>query len=224
MRIAILASMLLALVLAACGGGTTEPASSPSNSPSPSAPTASPEASATTSMPGISGMSSPDTSMGHMGASSTEMGTLDDQQFIAMMIPHHQMAIDMAKVALERAEHPEIKQAAQDIIAAQQREIDQMTGWQHEWFGDATPSMSAPLTGSQMGMDMDINALKTAEPFDKAFIDGMIPHHEGAITMAKAVLATTQRPEIKDVANQIITAQEGEISQMREWRTAWYGQ
>jgi uncharacterized protein (DUF305 family) len=160
--------------------------------------------------------------MGHMGTSNTEPGTLDDQQFITMMIPHHQMAIAMAKIALERAEHPELKQAAQNIISAQQREIDQMTAWQHEWFGDATPSASAPLTTGQM--DMDMNALKTAEPFDKAFIDGMIPHHEGEITMAKAGLPATQRPEIKDLANQIITAQEGEISQMREWRAAWYGQ
>ncbi len=214
MRIAILTSMLLALVLAACGGGTTEPASSPASSPPPSVTAASPVSSATTSMPG----------MGHMGTSHTETGALDDQQFITMMIPHHQMAIDMAKIALERAEHPELKQAAQDIISAQQREIDQMTIWQHEWFGDATPSASAPLTAGQMGMDMDMNALKTAEPFDKAFIDGMIPHHEGAITMAKAVLPVNQRPEIKDLANQIITAQEGEISQMREWRAAWYGQ
>ncbi len=214
MRSAILASMLLALVLAACGGSTTEPASSPPSSSPPSVTTASPEPSAATSMPG----------MEHMGSSSMETGTLDDQQFIAMMIPHHQMAIDMAKIALEQAEHTELKQAAQNIITTQQREIDQMTAWQHEWFGGATPSASAPLTASQMGMDMDMNALKTAEPFDKAFIDGMIPHHEGAITMAKAVLATTQRPEIKNLANQIITAQEEEISQMREWRTAWYGQ
>lgn len=212
MRIAILASMLLALVLAACGGSTTEPASSPSEA------TASPKTSTGT------GLSSPHTGTGHTGSSSMEMGTLDDQQFIAMMIPHHQMAIDMAEIALERAEHPEIKQAAQDIITAQQREIDQMTAWQHEWFGDATPSASTPLTDSQMGMDMDMNTLKVAEPFDKAFIDGMIPHHEGAIAMAKAVSTTTQRPEIKGLANQIITAQEGEISQMREWRSAWYSQ
>ncbi len=214
MRIAILASMLLALVLAACGGSTTEPASSPASSAAPSVTAASPEPSATTSMPG----------MGHMGTSPAEVGTLDDQQFITMMNPHHQMAIDMARIALGRAEHPELKQAAQNIINAQQREIDQMTAWQHEWFGDATPSASTPLTAGEMGMDMDMNALKTAEPFDKAFIDEMIPHHEGAITMAKAVLPATQRPEIKDLANQIITAQEGEISQMQEWRTAWYGQ
>ncbi len=214
MRIAILASMLLALALTACGGSTTEPASSPASSPSPSVTAASPVSSATTSMP----------DMGHMGASHTETGTLDDQQFITMMIPHHQMAIDMARIALERAEHPELKQAAQNIISAQQREIDQMTAWRHEWFGDTTPGASAPLTAGQMGMDMDMNALKTAEPFDKAFIDGMIPHHEGAITMAKAMLPATQRPEIKDLANQIITAQEGEISQMQEWRAAWYGQ
>jgi len=58
--------------------------------------------------------------------------------------------------------------------------------------------------------------------FNLRFIDGMTPHHEGAVAMAKEVLQKTNRPEIKQLAQAIITAQEQEISQLKGWRTAWY--
>ena len=79
------------------------------------------------------------TGMGGHGMSGTEMpgmGDMEfDQMFIAGMIPHHQSAIDMAKMARKRAEHKEIKQLADDIISAQQREIDQMRYWYKQWYG-----------------------------------------------------------------------------------------
>jgi uncharacterized protein (DUF305 family) len=63
-----------------------------------------------------------------------------DRAFVDAMIPHHQSAIMMAQAALERAEHPELKSLAQAIIAAQQREIDQMQAWRGAWSGAATPT------------------------------------------------------------------------------------
>jgi uncharacterized protein (DUF305 family) len=63
-----------------------------------------------------------------------------DLPFIEAMIPHHQSAIMMAQVTLERAEHPELKSLAQAIIGAQQREIDQMQTWRAAWLGSATPA------------------------------------------------------------------------------------
>jgi hypothetical protein len=56
-----------------------------------------------------------------------------DEAFIRLMIPHHEGAIDMAERALESAGHPEMKQLANDIIEAQQREIDMMRGWLQQW-------------------------------------------------------------------------------------------
>jgi uncharacterized protein (DUF305 family) len=66
-------------------------------------------------------------------ALSGKTGDAFDQAFIQMMIPHHQGAIEMAKAAQASAKHDEIKKMAADIIAAQQREIDMMQGWQKAW-------------------------------------------------------------------------------------------
>ena len=74
-----------------------------------------------------------------------------------------------------------------------------------------------------MGMDMDMTALERAKPFDRAFIDAMVPHHQGAITMAKAELAKGSQPALRKMADDIIAAQTKEIAQMKSWRKAWYG-
>jgi uncharacterized protein (DUF305 family) len=60
-------------------------------------------------------------------------GDAFDEAFIRMMIPHHQGAIEMAELVEANAKHDELKQLAKDIAAAQQREIDMMSGWLHDW-------------------------------------------------------------------------------------------
>ena len=161
-----------------------------------------------------------------------------DQQFIDMMVPHHEGAVAMAEIAQVRGEHTEVKQMAEAILTTQREEIDQMKAWRKDWFGsDQTPSMSqmpmvpgmggghAAHGGGTMTMNMaaDIEALRNApEPFDLAFIEAMIPHHQSAIDAAKAAGTRAERPEIKQLAQEIITAQQREIDQMRQWRASWY--
>ncbi|MEH2273122.1 MAG: DUF305 domain-containing protein, partial [Nostoc sp.] len=58
--------------------------------------------------------------------------------------------------------------------------------------------------------------------YDLRFIDAMIPHHQGATVMAKPAQQKSKRPEIKKLADEIIKAQNQEITQMKQWRTAWY--
>lgn len=60
--------------------------------------------------------------------------------------------------------------------------------------------------------------------FDLRFIDAMIPHHQGAVEMAKAAQQQSKRPEILKLAADIIQAQDKEINQMQQWRQAWYPQ
>ncbi len=64
----------------------------------------------------------------------------------------------------------------------------------------------------------------TEAPFDQRFIDMMVPHHQGAIAMAQIAQQRAQRPEIKQMAEEVIRAQDGEIRQMKQWRQSWYDQ
>jgi len=158
-----------------------------------------------------------------------------DQRFIDMMVPHHQAAISMAEIARSRATRDELLTLADEIIDAQSAEIDQLRVWRESWFGSSeTPPMEAMpmLPGVRMGaelmigdrMDMrdDVEQLRSAEPFDQAFIDAMIQHHRAAIDAAQSALIRSSREEIRELAEAIIAAQSREIDQLREWRAAWY--
>jgi uncharacterized protein (DUF305 family) len=163
-----------------------------------------------------------------------QTGSDVDALFINMMAPHHQGAVEMARIALERSERPEIRQMADAIITSQEGEIEQMRAWMLEWYGtDELPSMSEmpsmhPMeghgsAGHAMDMQAEVDLLRAApEPFDLAFIDAMIPHHQSAIDAAEELLLNTQRPELRAMAQAIIAEQQREIAQMQEWRTAWY--
>ncbi len=140
--------------------------------------------------------------------------------FLREMIPHHEAAVRMADVALQRGEHPEMRELAQSITRDQEREIEQM----RRILSARAPK--ATDTGMSHGSGPgDVEKLQSAPPpFDKAFIDAMIPHHESAITSAKEVEGKAKDRAVKDLAAAIISAQEREIAQMRQWRAQWYGQ
>jgi uncharacterized protein (DUF305 family) len=76
--------------------------------------------------------------------------------------------------------------------------------------------------GMHMGSTQDIEALKNAPDFDKAFIEQMIPHHQMAIMMARRLESGTGRLEMQQLAKNIINSQDQEIQQMQEWYTTWY--
>ncbi len=173
--------------------------------------------------------------MGQRFASQNQMtmsGQLD-AHFIEQMIPHHEDAITMANLALTKAQHPELKQLAQDIIESQSKEIDQMKAWYKDWFGREVPTGTQVMgqhgmmggRGMHMGMmgdETDITRLEQAADFDKVFIEEMIPHHQMAVMMASMLQRGTQRPEMEQLADDIISAQTREIDQMRQWYDAWY--
>ena len=73
--------------------------------------------------------------------------------------------------------------------------------------------------------DMMVKTLgKQDANYDHRFIDMMIPHHEGAIMMAKDALAHANKPELKKLAQSVVASQEKEIDQMKAWRAKWYGE
>ncbi len=177
---------------------------------------------------------------GMMGRrSTTSTGALGvaqalDQHFIEQMIPHHEGAIAMANLALQKAVHPEIQALAQAILVAQTAENEDMRTWYKEWFGKSVPEERFGFSGGMMsggmmsgsGMHMgsrdDIAVLENAADFDKEFIEQMIPHHQMAIMMARMLEAGTNRPEMQELADNIQRSQADEIEQMQEWYQEWY--
>ncbi len=176
-----------------------------------------------------------DSGMNH--SMSMDLGPADadyDLRFVDAMTPHHQGAVEMAKEALEKSQRPEIKKLAEDIIAAQEREINQLKQWRQAWYpkaGDTPMAYHAqmghmmPMSPEQMQSMMMKGDLGAADAkFDLRFINAMIPHHEGAVTMAEDALSKSKRPDVKQLAQDIIASQQKEIDQMKQWRQAWYKQ
>ena len=157
-------------------------------------------------------------------------GSADERAFLSAMVPHHESAVEMARAARSRARHPEIRELAQAIISTQRLEIRRMKDIHRRLFGeplvaDDGAHMRLGLSAAHAGMDHGgMAGLENARQFDRAFIDAMIPHHAGAIRMARAVLADAPDDEIVDLADGIIQAQSREIRRLNAWRVEWYGE
>ncbi|MGC1395993.1 MAG: DUF305 domain-containing protein [Coleofasciculaceae cyanobacterium] len=158
-----------------------------------------------------------------------------DLRFIDGMIPHHRGAIAMAKEAQQKSTRPEIKKLADDIIISQSREENElMRKWRTAWYpkaGDKPMAYNAQMnhtmemSSEQMqAMMMSQDLGKADTEFDLRFINAMIPHHEEALIMAEDALKKSKRPEIKKLAQEILTSQQKEIDLMKQWKQAWYKQ
>jgi uncharacterized protein (DUF305 family) len=152
--------------------------------------------------------------------------------FARDMSTHHKQAVEMALIIRDRTEDTELRQLLIDMILTQQAQFGQMQGWLQAW-GLPAAGLQPPMTGQMlhngqrmamtpemMGMQPQakVNELRTLElaQAEIQFLRMMIDHHRGGVLMAESVLAQTQRPEVRRLAESIITAQTGEISYMQE--------
>lgn len=159
-----------------------------------------------------------------MGVNNYHMNSSNvDKQFIEQMIPHHESAIAMAKLALQKTKHDEVKTLANNIITSQTAEINSMKQWYKDWYGTDVPTVSTNQMwgGGMMNSQASTDELSTASDFDKAFLSQMIEHHQMAVMMANMLSISTNRPEMKKLGNDIITAQNKEIGDMQQWQQQW---
>jgi uncharacterized protein (DUF305 family) len=153
---------------------------------------------------------SPDSS-----ATSTKFSSTD-LMFAEMMIPHHEQAIEMSQLALERSQDPEVLALAREILAAQGPEIEEMKSW-----GQLNLNMHQGHMMMGMLSEKQMSALAAASgpAFDRLFLEGMIVHHQGAIQMAQMVLISNNARAVK-LGEQIVVGQNAEIKQMQEMLAA----
>lgn len=159
-------------------------------------------------------------------ASATPGGFNDaDVSFAQMMIPHHQQALEMAKLADGRAGDRQIASLAGKIEKAQDPEITTMKSWLKAWGKPVSPSSdSMPgMDHGSGGMDgmmskKDMGRLETAKgaDFDRAFAQMMIDHHKGAITMAEDERKNGRDATAKKLAGNVIKNQSAEVTTLRK--------
>ncbi|MET8246892.1 DUF305 domain-containing protein [Streptomyces sp. NPDC005202] len=180
---------------------------------------------------GHSGHGAGSTSAGPSATAATRRGGHDAQDvtFAQEMIPHHQQAVTMAALAPSRAMSEQVKNLAAKIKKAQDPEINTMTGWLKAW-GEKVPDSSASgmegmpgmeHSGSSMpGMMADGDMVKleklSGDAFDKAFLQMMISHHQGAVEMAKTEQAKGAYGPAMTMAKSIVTSQSAEITRMKK--------
>ncbi|GHE75810.1 DUF305 domain-containing protein [Streptomyces lavendulocolor] len=158
-------------------------------------------------------------------------GTFNDADvsFAQMMIPHHEQALEMAKLADGRASDADIKTLAADIEKAQDPEIQTMKSWLKAWGKPESAEESMPgmdhgsggMDDSQMsGMmsDEDMKKLEAAKgtEFDRMFAEMMIEHHKGAITMAKDEQKNGRNATAKKLAADVVKTQSAEVEKFEK--------
>jgi uncharacterized protein (DUF305 family) len=187
---------------------------------------------------GAVGHSTPAAGMDHSQVDdSTPMAEVEfDLMYIDMMIPHHESIIALANVAQDELTDPRLIQMAEAIVATQDAEITELEQLRQEWYGDAEPvsmeamhgmpGMSGDMAGmeEQMSAEWQVQAFCGAENKDLAFIEQTIPHHQMAIDTSEAALKHAEHQEIKDIAQNVIDAQQTEIDKLEAIRAEIAGE
>lgn len=140
-----------------------------------------------------------------------------DVDFARQMIPHHQGAVEMAKIQLQYGHDERLKAFSRWVIQAQEQEIGFMTQWLRRRDNGAAPCKATDYFGEAMrGMHHGMMIRYTGDA-DVDFVRGMIPHHQGAVDMADIMFAQGSDPELNRLAGGIARSQGYEIAWMQRW-------
>ncbi|MFJ9324046.1 DUF305 domain-containing protein [Streptomyces globisporus] len=140
-----------------------------------------------------------------------------DFRYAQMMIEHHGQALVMTELAPERASQSTVKRLAERIAAGQKPEIGAMEGWLKRNGGDKHKQHHDHSGMPGMATEAQLEKLRGAEgkTFDKLFLELMITHHQGAITMATEALTEGNDIFVEEMASDVVAQQTVEINRMR---------
>ncbi|PTA69268.1 DUF305 domain-containing protein [Deinococcus arcticus] len=144
---------------------------------------------------------------------ATLSGRAFDRAYLSMMIAHHQGAVDMARAVQGRVKDAQVKAWVAAVIRDQSREISVMTGWL-SGLGGVDTARRDQMAGHMKGM---VAPLKTAANPDRAFVQGMRPHHASALEMASLALQNSGDSRILKLSRDIITGQAAELYAFQVW-------
>ncbi|GEM_PF-4739807 len=159
---------------------------------------------------------------GSGGASTTVNRTVPayipkgDVAYIDAIVPHHQKAIEMSQMELDKGTRADVKALAQRFKDAQAAEIAILTNARKALTGSAT--VPTPKTDPHMEADMAAMMAATGTEMDAMFLDDMIPHHAEGISLAHRALPSLTRTDVKDNANTVVSNQAKEIGEMQALR------
>ena len=166
-------------------------------------------------MPGAAAMERPAAGMG-MGM--PRMAGPADSMFAVQMAVHHQSAVQMAQLAQQRAQRPEVRQLARDIERTQTAEIAQLRAAATRLGTDPDAPHSGMGSGMAGGTGSEVDLADVPDDrFDRAFLEAMIPHHEMGVRMARMVQRGGSDREIGAMAAEMVRVQTDEISLMQGW-------
>ena len=141
-------------------------------------------------------------------------------EFLEMMIDHHQMALHMSDLCLDRAVNEDLVDLCGRIAGSQAAEIEEMQGWLLDWYGiEHEPMMGDPAHHEHM---MHLEML-SGEEFETAFLQMMSEHHAMAVEDGTECLRSAEHRELRGLCRNIVAIQLREIAQMESWLCRWYG-
>lgn len=140
-----------------------------------------------------------------------------DFRYTRMMIEHHEQALVLTGLVPDRASSTPVKRLAERISAGQKPEIAAMEGWLTNNDADAREETHDHSTMPGMATDAQLKKLRAArgKAFDTLFLELMITHHQGAVTMATEALADGNNVLVEEMANDVVAQQTVEIDRMR---------
>ena len=144
-----------------------------------------------------------------------------DYDFANLMIMHHQMAIDMSRVQIEKGSDQTIKNMANGIVVAQEIEIREMQQFIKNYKVPVTnnqTSNSFKIATEMKSMMQKMHEAKMTDDIDKDYVAMMIPHHESAVAMAKMQLQFGTQNVLVDLSKNIIEDQTYEIDEFKKWQ------